>query len=158
MRAGTLFHFDNLVEDMQIPVMDGLTATREIRKLPEWSALPIVAMTANAMDSDRVRCIEAGMNDYVPKPIDPDQPLMALRPQADSSIDVAKLREVCIRLITELAADDFASGQTFDENQALMRAALGEKYATISADIHDFNFSQAMEHLRDAVAGYGVKL
>ena len=65
--------YDIVLMDMQMPVMDGLTATREIRKRPEWSALPIVAMTANAMASDRERCIKAGMNDHVAKPIDPDQ-------------------------------------------------------------------------------------
>ena len=58
--------------DMQMPVMDGLTATLEIRKQAQWAELPIVAMTANAMAGDRDRCLAAGMNDHVAKPIDPD--------------------------------------------------------------------------------------
>jgi two-component system sensor histidine kinase/response regulator len=57
--------------DMQMPVMDGVTATREIRKDGRFDALPILAMTANAMESDREATREAGMNHHIAKPIDP---------------------------------------------------------------------------------------
>ena len=63
--------YDLVFMDMQMPVMDGLTSTREIRKIAALARLPIVAMTANAMEQDRRLCIEAGMNDAVIKPIDP---------------------------------------------------------------------------------------
>jgi CheY-like chemotaxis protein len=64
--------YDLVFMDMQMPVMDGIIATREIRKIAWLGRLPIVAMTANAMEQDRRRCIEAGMNDAVIKPIDPN--------------------------------------------------------------------------------------
>jgi CheY-like chemotaxis protein len=57
---------------MQMPVMDGLEATRLIRQLPGRSPLPIVAMTANAMVEDSERCLAAGMNDYISKPFSPE--------------------------------------------------------------------------------------
>ncbi|WP_374262102.1 response regulator, partial [Zoogloea sp.] len=65
--------------DMQMPVMDGLTATREIRRQPDLAWLPIVAMTANAMSGDRDRCLAAGMQDHIAKPIDPAQLWSVLR-------------------------------------------------------------------------------
>lgn len=58
--------------DMQMPVMDGLTATVEMRKHPALTGLPVVAMTANVMPEDRRRCLAAGMNDFVSKPIMPE--------------------------------------------------------------------------------------
>ena len=61
-----------------MPIMDGITATQEIRKLPQFAHLPVVAMTANAMDGDRQRCLDAGMNDHIPKPVEPEDLWKAL--------------------------------------------------------------------------------
>ncbi len=70
--------YDIVLMDMQMPVLDGVSATVEIRKDPRFQKLPIVAMTANAMTKDRERCAEAGMNGHIAKPIDPDELYAAL--------------------------------------------------------------------------------
>jgi two-component system, sensor histidine kinase and response regulator len=70
--------YDVVLMDMQMPVMGGIEATRAIRSDPRFRALPIIAMTANAMAADRDKCLEAGMNDHVAKPIDPDELFSAL--------------------------------------------------------------------------------
>jgi PAS domain S-box-containing protein len=64
--------YDLVLMDMQMPVMDGVTATQEIRKEVRFNGLPVVAMTANVMQGDRDRCLAAGMNDHVAKPIEPE--------------------------------------------------------------------------------------
>jgi two-component system sensor histidine kinase/response regulator len=64
--------YDIVLMDMQMPIMDGLEATKTIRQKFSNNALPILAMTANASDADRYKCLEAGMNAHITKPIDPN--------------------------------------------------------------------------------------
>jgi CheY-like chemotaxis protein/CHASE3 domain sensor protein len=70
---------DLVLMDVMMPVMDGLTATREIRKNPDWKKLPVIALTAKAMPDDQQRCIDAGANDYMAKPLDVEKLLSLVR-------------------------------------------------------------------------------
>lgn len=79
--------FDLVLMDMQMPLVDGLTATQEIRKLsaPEKD-IPVIALTANAVRGDELRCLSAGMNDYVSKPINPEALFRAMARQVPSAV------------------------------------------------------------------------
>lgn len=105
-----LAEYDLVLMDIQMPVMDGLTATAQIRKNRDWATLPIVAMTANAMQQDRAASLAAGMNDHIAKPIEPSilwstllkwikprhTPFFAVRAdQMTSSPDVELSDEIC---------------------------------------------------------------
>jgi PAS domain S-box-containing protein len=89
LRAAPPGHYALILMDMQMPRMGGIEATRQIRSLPAGGSVPIIAMTANAFSEDRERCLTAGMNDFIAKPIDPARfystLLKWLSPRADTA-------------------------------------------------------------------------
>ncbi|WP_454438764.1 ATP-binding protein [Thauera mechernichensis] len=82
---------DAVLMDVQMPGLDGLEATRLIRAMPRYRRLPIIAMTANAMGSERTQCLEAGMDDYVSKPLDIDRLLQVVRRTVDVAFAAGRL-------------------------------------------------------------------
>ncbi|MDP2076621.1 MAG: response regulator, partial [Sulfuricurvum sp.] len=96
--------YDGVLMDCQMPIMDGFEATRQIRKDERFKNLPILAMTANAMAGDKEKCIESGMNDHIPKPINvaqlfltmahwikPANPIVSILQPTDDTHDNAQI-------------------------------------------------------------------
>ena len=112
--------FDCVLMDVQMPVMDGLTATRAIRQRPALKGLPVIAMTAGAMESERAQTREAGMDDHVTKPVDIDALINALLRALGSDVPVTDSAQVAP------AADSPDAAPLLDASSAL-RALRGNQ-------------------------------
>jgi two-component system sensor histidine kinase/response regulator len=135
--------------DVQMPVMDGLTATRLIRENSDCADLPIIAMTANAMAGDREACLAAGMNDHLPKPIEPDLLWSALKQwiphtYAKSGVATTKSGSDGSEL-PAIAGIDHASGLRNALGRPALFISLLRKFAVSQAD-----FSQRLNQALDA--------
>ncbi|GAA5316763.1 MAG: hypothetical protein AseanaTS_19670 [Candidatus Pelagadaptatus aseana] len=120
--------FDGVLMDMQMPVMDGLTATRRIRELDKFQNLPIIAMTANASEQDRHNCLEAGMNDHIAKPILPE----VLRSTLESWVQPAGRHD-------NKPAEDSVPDDIHDIDQS----------ATEALTIEGINYQSALYYMND---------
>jgi len=179
--------YDIVLMDMQMPVMDGVTATVEIRKNARFEAMPIVAMTANAMQQDKEKCLTAGMVDFITKPIQPDElwasllrwikprhviEKTAVQPAPTLSrkispvkaeaptvaVDPVRLKEVCQRLVQLLADDDSVAGDLFADEGDLLYAALPLHYRAIDDAIKGFDFERALDKLKAALTSAGIEV
>ena len=96
--------FDAVLMDLQMPVMDGFGATARIRRHPDHAALPIIAMTANAMSSDRDACLNAGMDDHVGKPFELNDLVAVIRRHAGRDDEVVAAPVSAVPLSQDLMA------------------------------------------------------
>src|SRR4051794_22214684 len=161
--------FDVVLMDLQMPEMDGITATRLLRSDPNLQNLPIIAMTAHARTEERQRCLDAGMNDHVSKPIDPDALFSTLlrwaKPKSIAASDrtaasPTRLDEV---LPPRIAGINLADGVTrLAGNRQLYRNLLSQfaaKQADSAAQISialesgDRNLAERIAHTVKGVAG-----
>jgi two-component system sensor histidine kinase/response regulator len=140
--------YDLVLMDVQMPVMDGIAATIEIRKLPHLARLPIVAMTANAMSKDRDVCLQAGMNDHLAKPIDPDHLYATLerwlkptqsgerRPAGQGSAD--ETAQACMVPLREVPGLDVAAGLRLARGREKLYLSLLRRYIDNQRDFPAF--------------------
>ncbi len=141
----TQMPFDAVLMDLQMPVMDGYTATRTLRARRGFADLPIIAMTANAMASDRAACLAAGMNDHVGKPFELDHL-------------VATLLRFCGRPVAAVAPTASPSPvlpQVYPEDDLDLAGALarlGGNAAMLDSILQ--SFAQELSHVPGRVAGF----
>ncbi len=131
--------FDIVLMDLQMPEMDGHTATRMLRADPRFNDLPILAMTAHALVEERQRCLEAGMNDHVTKPIDPDALFACLgrlvKTRGDPAPVVPKPAAASDVELPEIEGIDIAGGlKRVAGNKRLYRSLL-EQFAAKQAGV-----------------------
>ena len=169
--------FDIVLMDMQMPVMDGITATREIRKLPRLQNTPIIAMTANAMEGHRKECLEAGMQDHVAKPINPDELWQAMlkwvKPEIISRKEVLQKsprddeKKSEIELPTQIAGIDLPLGLNRTIGKKHLYVSLLRKFRdgqhnaprqiTVALDAGDWSTAERVAHtLKGTSANIGA--
>ncbi|MDI1246947.1 MAG: PAS domain S-box protein [Rhodoferax sp.] len=166
--------YDLVLMDLQMPQMDGFQATRALRALPLGQTLPIIALSGSALAADRLAASEAGMNDFVSKPIEPDilyakllawlpgvnrtsedsaqhsatvMPAAEPRPAAVMP-DASHMRQVLAKLEQLLGQSDAAALRLFQQHSAELALVLGEDHHQLASQLQQFAFDEACQTLR----------
>jgi len=140
-------HYDLVLMDGQMPVMDGYQATKEIRKMPEFTDLPIIAVTAYAFESEKEDAIKAGMNEHISKPIDPvelDEVLSKWLPIKNNNEDRSVIDDQFKQELNKLRGIDIEIGL----------ARVRNKYSTyhnVLISVYD-NHSRDIEIIKEALS------
>jgi two-component system, sensor histidine kinase and response regulator len=163
--------FDVVLMDIQMPEMDGITATKLLRTHPYLDKLPIIAMTAHALVEERQRCIDAGMNDHIAKPIDPDAMFSTILRWATPKANPApEVQAIAAKPVDEVALPPIAGVNIADGlnrvagNRRLYRDLLSQfasKQAAAASEVAaalDSKDRQTAERIAHAVKGVAGNL
>ncbi len=162
-----LHDYNLLLTDIQMPEMDGYELVHEIRKNSKWQSMPVIAMTAHAMKQDREKCLNAGMNSHIPKPIDPDMLFSTLaywlKPALDTGMQLAESQSNTVSLPIGLPSIDVQwSLRRLGGNMNLLSKLLKEfveDYVAADEKVndaissHDFERAQRLVHTIQGVSG-----
>jgi len=150
-----LYNYDAILMDIQMPDMDGIQATRSIRALSHRGDVPIIAMTAAAMESDRMACNEVGMNDFIPKPIDLENLAAALLRwiPARNETCISGSSDASLVCCTESAIKSF-DVEGLNLTEAVQR--MGNNWNLLYQTLHRFrcDFSNKISLINDYVANH----
>jgi signal transduction histidine kinase/DNA-binding NarL/FixJ family response regulator len=154
--------FDAILMDIQMPSMDGLDATRALQALPGWKGIPIIAMTANAMVADLQRCTDAGMVDFVAKPIEPAKLFATLLRWVKNDTDTQELLErsgaektILVELLQLLRDDNPKAQKLFSEHEDALNRIHPAHFRALKNAINGFALDEAHGILVDAATNGG---
>ncbi len=175
IRQLKLHSFDGVLMDMQMPIMDGVSATRHIRQIEKFQSLPIIAMTANATKEDRETCLSAGMNDHISKPVNPETLWQTLSRwikqksvfnetnQENQSDDIVSLRNDCLEKLSRIPGLNVKVGLTHVAGKSSLYLNLLQKFSFQHKEMpekirqalldRDFNSAERMVHSLKGIAG-----
>jgi signal transduction histidine kinase/CheY-like chemotaxis protein len=152
-----LNHYDGVLMDCQMPVMDGYAATKIIRQKAEYEKLPVIAMTAHAMADDRQKSLDAGMTDYISKPLDVPKMFMTMAKWIVPGASVKDTPGICKKVasepnLPECPGIDIESGLKIVLNNVELYRKLLLKFLDTHANFHE-TFKDALKNRDPQAAG-----